>query len=317
MVRRISRGLRVLCYLIRGFFYERCNKNKKLDYFACMFLYIKNTGGEMGYTKLFSEIVLSTVWQQPAYVKVVWVTMLAMKDRWHKVNASLPGLAKASGVTLEECEKAIEYFKKPDPYSRTKDNEGIRIVDADGGWLILNGEKYRNMMSLDERREYNRIKQREYYKNKPKTSKKSVQPSTNLTKFSSICTHTEADTDSETDTNERRGGVASPLSPLSLFWNEFGGDLPKVQSMSRSRIKKEALRLKELGEQKLKEAILCASRSDFCCGKNERGWRASYDWFIANDQNALKILEGRYDTKKQKTWQEKFDEEMKNANGSI
>ena len=116
----------------------------------------------MGYSKLFSEIVMSTIWREPNHVRIVWITMLALKDRFHCVNASIPGLADAAKVSIAECEEALRILLSPDPYSRTVDNEGRRIKKVEGGWAVLNGEKYRNKMSLDERREYQRIKQREY-----------------------------------------------------------------------------------------------------------------------------------------------------------
>jgi len=120
------------------------------------------------YTKLFSSILDSTVWQESLPTKVVWIALLAMKDKNGYVGASVPGLAKRAGVTLQECEAALAKFKSPDPYSRTKENEGRRIVDADGGWTILNHAKYRAKMSAEERREYQRIKQSEYRARKGK-----------------------------------------------------------------------------------------------------------------------------------------------------
>jgi hypothetical protein len=115
-----------------------------------------------GYAKLFSSILDSTVWQENKETRLVWVTMLAMKDRRQIVEASVPGLAKRAGVDLKECEDALNRLKSPDPYSRSKENEGRRIKDVDGGWLILNGEKYRDAMSAEVRRAYKAKKQKEY-----------------------------------------------------------------------------------------------------------------------------------------------------------
>ncbi len=95
-------------------------------------------------------------------VKVVWITMMAMSDKDGKVEGSVPGLAKRAGVSIEECEEALTKFRSPDKYSRTQDNEGRRISDADGGWVLLNHAKYRSMMSTQDRREYQRLKQKEY-----------------------------------------------------------------------------------------------------------------------------------------------------------
>ncbi len=114
--------------------------------------------------KLFQSILDSTVWQEDLPTKVVWITLLAMKDRDGYVGASVPGLAARAGVSLEQCEVALEKFKGPDPYSRTKDFEGRRIEDAQGGWTVLNHNFYRSKMSPEDRREYQRVKQAEYRK---------------------------------------------------------------------------------------------------------------------------------------------------------
>jgi len=106
-----------------------------------------------GYTKLFASLIHSTVWQEDAGVKVVWITMLAMADRDGVVHASVPGLAKAAGVPLEACEAALSKFLAPDPYSRTPDNEGRRIGKVAGGWELLNYLKYRLLMDADDQRE--------------------------------------------------------------------------------------------------------------------------------------------------------------------
>ncbi|MCI0560570.1 MAG: hypothetical protein MN733_18950 [Nitrososphaera sp.] len=120
----------------------------------------------MGYTKLFNEIVLSTIWREQDTTRLLWITMLALKDRWHVVQASIPGLADAARISLDDCIDGLRVLSSPDKYSRSKEEEGRRIKEVPGGWLIINGEKWRNRMSLDERREYNRLKQREYRKKK-------------------------------------------------------------------------------------------------------------------------------------------------------
>ena len=38
--------------------------------------------------------------------------------------------------------------------------------------------------------------------------------------------------------------------------------------------------------------------SKFCCGENDRGWIAHFDWFVANDENYNKVLEGKYKDRK-------------------
>lgn len=116
----------------------------------------------MGYTKLFSSIVASTIWREDDKTRLVWITMLAMKNERHIVEASLPGLADLARVTIKECEKAIEKLESRDKYSRNQEHEGRRIEKVDGGWKILNGEYYRHQMSLEDKREYQKLYHRTY-----------------------------------------------------------------------------------------------------------------------------------------------------------
>ena len=106
----------------------------------------------MGFTKLFDALIYSTVWREEMHVKVTWITMLALADRHGTVMASIPGLADAAKVSLTQCEDALERLASPDPYSRTKDYEGRRIEGIDGGWMLLNYAKYREMRDGDDRR---------------------------------------------------------------------------------------------------------------------------------------------------------------------
>jgi hypothetical protein len=105
-----------------------------------------------GFTKLFSDIIDSTIWREDHATKIVWVTMLAKADRHGVVRSSLPGLADAARVTIPECESAIQKFLGPDPYSRTKDLDGRRILETDGGWILLNYLKYRKIRDDEETR---------------------------------------------------------------------------------------------------------------------------------------------------------------------
>lgn len=109
-------------------------------------------GGMTGFTKLFSSIVHSTIWRDEMHVKIVWITMLALANRHGDVLASIPGLADASRVSLDQCLDALKRLSGPDEWSRTQKHEGRRIKEVDGGWNILNYLKYREIRNADERR---------------------------------------------------------------------------------------------------------------------------------------------------------------------
>lgn len=115
-----------------------------------------------GYTKLFSTLILSSVWCESKDVKVLWVTMLALTNKHSRVDGSVPGLAKQAQLTIEETEAALAVLESPDPHSRNTGHEGRRIEKVEGGWMVLNHAEYRRKLDASERKEYLRQKQAEY-----------------------------------------------------------------------------------------------------------------------------------------------------------
>lgn len=112
-----------------------------------------------GFVKLFGSILASTVWLEDSDTRIVWITMLAMSDPKGYVGASIPGLAKLAGVPRESVEAALATFLAPDPDSRSKEHEGRRIAEVDGGWQLLNYLKYREKRDAENRKEQNRAAQ--------------------------------------------------------------------------------------------------------------------------------------------------------------
>lgn len=115
-----------------------------------------------GYTKLFNSILASTIWRESKETKILWITMLAMSDKDGKVDGSIPGLADLARLSIDEIKRSLSELMAPDEFSRTQEHEGRRIASVDGGWQILNHRKYRDKMGAEARREYLRLKAREY-----------------------------------------------------------------------------------------------------------------------------------------------------------
>jgi hypothetical protein len=116
----------------------------------------------LSFTKLFSSITDSSVWQESDETRLVWITMLAMADQLGRINAAIPGLANRARVSTESTEKALEVFMSPDRYSRSKHHDGRRIEEIDGGWRLLNYAVYREMKDEEALREKNRIYQERF-----------------------------------------------------------------------------------------------------------------------------------------------------------
>lgn len=103
----------------------------------------------MGFTKLDSGIVNSSIWSEPLATRVVWITMLALSNRFGLVKASTSGIQRSANVSVEQCEEAMDILQAPDLDSRSLDFDGRRIERVDGGWKILNYERYREFTYSD------------------------------------------------------------------------------------------------------------------------------------------------------------------------
>ena len=128
----------------------------------------------MAYTKLFNSLVTSTIWSEDDRTRIVWITMLALADKNGEVQGSIPGLARIAGVPVDDCRAAVAKFLAPDPDSRTKDDEGRRIEEVDGGWHLLNHQKYRDMATDEHRKSQAAIRQKRAREKRSRNSKESL-----------------------------------------------------------------------------------------------------------------------------------------------
>lgn len=164
------------------------------------------------YTKLASSIIHSTIWREADHVRIVWVTMLALVDKHGLVEASIPGLADAARVTVEQCEEALEKLMAPDPYSRTPDHDGRRIDAVEGGWELLNHAKYRGLMTEEQRREKDAERARRYRERQKSKREASRDDVTDRDGCDESRESLHTDTDPNTDPNKKNGESRSRSS---------------------------------------------------------------------------------------------------------
>lgn len=84
--------------------------------------------------------------------------MLAMANKGGVVEATIPGLADMARISIEDCEAALFRFQQPDKYSWSKEREGRRLEEVEGGWFIINHDKYRNLLSKEDQAEKTRLR---------------------------------------------------------------------------------------------------------------------------------------------------------------
>jgi hypothetical protein len=223
------------------------------------------------YTKLFNSIITSTIWSEDDKTRIIWITMLAMSDKNGEVHASIPGLARVSGMSIQEAEISIEKLLSPDIHSRTPDNEGRRIAKIDGGWELLNHAKYRAMASKEDAKAATaeRVK-RHRSRNAAVTQCNAAVTDGNaaLTQERDI-----AEAEAEADTKKKPVAVA-PVVPFDSpefanAWAEWQQHRKeKRQKLTASTIKRQFAQFQKWGEPKSISAIELAI---------EKGWTGLFE----------------------------------------
>lgn len=93
--------------------------------------------------------------------------------------------------------------------------------------------------------------------------------------------------------------IPSPIPYQSIVdhYNEFCPSLPKATRLTDKRRGSLNALINEFGEEGVKKAFEKVESCPHLVGKNDRGWKADFDWLI-NKNNLLKVIEGRYDQRK-------------------
>ena len=272
-----------------------------------------------GYTKLFQDIVTSTIWVECNDCRVLWITILALKDETNVCRATVPALAKMCNITIQECEDYLVKFQEPDEYSRSREFEGRRIERVDGGWLVLNGQKYRDMMRGEERRDYVREQVR---KHRQRAKQNTIDYSNQSNQCKPIA---EAEAQAEEDLivcgvpHTRHSRSASPPDPapdspktpkipkipdcpysaIVDLYHERLPTLPRIVALND--IRKRHLKARWRDDPDLdswRQFFDYVGTSKFLMGRaapqpNRPPFVADID-FLMNDSNQLKIAEGKF-----------------------
>ena len=106
------------------------------------------------------------------------------------------------------------------------------------------------------------------------------------------------------DNNTSKGELEKRRDSFRIITDKFNEaateyDLNKIIKLSDKRKAKLKVRIDELGEDKIIEAIDKIKESSFLQGENDRHWKVDFDWLIANDTNILKVLEDKYKDEKE------------------
>lgn len=215
-----------------------------------------------GFTKLFDGLTESTVWVEPYPTRVLWVAMLSWADQLGRVQGTIPGIARRAGITLEECEAAVQSFMSPDRYSRTPDHEGRRIEKIDGGWRLLNHAKYRGMRDDAERKRYQAdwVAEKRRREREIRRQHKSTKVDSRQCRPKSTQAEAEAEAERSSEAKASDASV-TPTDPRKQLF-DLGVSLLMAQGVGEQQARGFLAKFAKADEKKLAEALgYCSANS--------------------------------------------------------
>lgn len=139
-------------------------------------------------------IVDSSLWSESDCVVKVFMTMLALKDYDHICRCNAYQLSIRARKSQPEVLEALRILSSPDKERMdAQEFEGRRIQAVDEGFLILNGEKYQEMMQKEMERARWRKAQRAQREKKKTITKGPPLPGEIVNKIMSEMGATEAE----------------------------------------------------------------------------------------------------------------------------
>ena len=112
------------------------------------------------YLKLFTQILDSSI-ADDRRLRHFFTDFMLCADLKGIVMMTEAAIARRIGASIDEVRWGIAELEKPDPMSKTTDNEGRRIERMEGhgyGWRVINFEMYHAMKTAEEMREKTRIR---------------------------------------------------------------------------------------------------------------------------------------------------------------
>ena len=157
--------------------------------------------------KFFASTFTGSMMSAGTDVFAVWGYVIA-----HTVNSRVelnPRLLAAMiGSTPEKMKAAIDYLCLPDSESRSKENDGRRLVkEGEFQYFVTNHIKYRSIRDEEGRREYNREKKREERARKSG----SVKPPVN---DSQSCQPPSAQAEAEAEAEAEESDTSNPATTV-------------------------------------------------------------------------------------------------------
>jgi len=250
------------------------------------------------YGKIFESMYDGTIsvnWK----ALVTFQQMIVLCDSDGILDMTPPAISRRTNIPLDIIEEGIEFLQKPDPYSRSKAEEGRRIVliDADRswGWRIVNHKYYRDLASREDKKEKDRLRIAE-----KRNKINNVASCSDVSQMSPI-----QDTDTNTNKTLKHTSNASridiPYESITNLYHDILPQNPRIAKLSPARKAQIRARwLNGIGDIEAWERYFnIVAGSKFLTGQvppsrdRSKPFIADID-FLIKEANVLKIVEGKY-----------------------
>ncbi len=148
------------------------------------------------YGKIYEQTFTGSMYGSGSVIFAVWSYVIAHTKPDAMVELNPVALACALGEDVSGIERAIEYFKSPDPKSRSKEFEGRRLIQkGEFIYFVPQYHKYHGFANNKERREYFAQKKREQ-------RQRDREGQTVKSKMSKNVQQSDTESETKTDTKE-------------------------------------------------------------------------------------------------------------------
>lgn len=178
------------------------------------------------YGKIFESIYDGSLACGDWEALITFQQLIVLADKDGVVDMTSIALHRRTTLPLEIIEKGLKALQEPDPYSRSKGEEGRRIVlideDRGWGWIIVNYEYYRDLASREDKRQKDKIR---IAKKRAKSKvSEDVINSRNVSQVSqnvADVAHIDVDVDADVNTNIKNSSSKYKFSDEDKYFAEY------------------------------------------------------------------------------------------------
>lgn len=236
---------------------------------------------------------------------LLWVMLLTLSGKSNSKGALL--LTDNMPYTPQTLASEVQ-FDVAIVEEALKEFESLNMIGIlDDTIYIANWEEYQNVEGMEKVRAQTNRRVSNYRKRQKE--KCNVTSSVTVTGCNAIEKDIDKDKDIDIEKEKEKDKEKEKIDyeQIKNLFNTLCPSYPTIKTLSSNRKKELKARFKCYSMEDIEILFKKAEASSFLKGSNDRGWSATFDWLI-KEQNMLKVIEGNYDDKKGKGEPQHYNE---------